>query len=285
MSESITVVIPSYKSKKRIIKHIKNISKKIKIIIIENSADKNLKEILEKKNKNISVFLQKNIGYGRAINLASKFVKTKFFFVINPDTTIYKDTIKKLVLTANKVKNFGAMSPNLYNKKKNIKGLTYREEKNLNGGAMLFKTKIFKKLNGFDENIFLYYEDNDYFTKCRFKKVKLYTALSAFFFHKKRNSSSATFKNQNEKKYASLINAWHGQWSKFYYMKKYKGYLFALYKSLPRLILMIFQLILNFIINYNKSKFTYFKIEGLFCSIIGLKSFKRTKYDKDFSIL
>ncbi len=282
MSKLITVVIPSYKSKKKIIKHVKNISKKIKIIIIENSEDKDLKKILEKKNKNVNVILQKNIGYGRAINFASKFVKTKFFFVINPDTTIYKDTIVKLIMTANKIKNFGAMSPNLYNKKKNIKGFNYREEKTLNGGAMLFKTKIFKKLLGFDENIFLYYEDNDYFTKCRLKKIKLYTALNALFFHKKRNSSSATFKNINEKKYASLINAWHGQWSKFYYMKKYNGYLFALYKSLPRLILMIFQLILNFIIDYNKSKLTYFKIEGLFCSIIGLKSFKRTKYDKDF---
>ena len=122
MSKSITVVIPSYKSKKRIIKHVKNISKKIKIIIIENSEDKDLKKILEKKNKNVNVILQKNIGYGRAINFASKFVKTKFFFVINPDTTIYKDTIIKLIMTANKIKNFGAISPNLYNKKKKYKG-------------------------------------------------------------------------------------------------------------------------------------------------------------------
>ena len=51
---------------------------------------------------------------------------------------------------------------------------------------MLFKTKIFKRIKGFDKNIFLYYEDNDYFTKCRINKLKLYTVLNAYFYHKKK---------------------------------------------------------------------------------------------------
>ncbi len=281
MKNLLTVVIPSYKSGTKIHKHVQNISKKIKIIIIENSQDKELKKRLEKKNRNVKVYLQNNIGYGRAINYGAKFVKTKFFFVINPDTKIFKETLKNLVIAGTKIKKFGAISPKLYGKKeKKIKKLI-KLEKTLNGGAMFFKTKIFKSINGFDENIFLYYEDNDYFTKCRIKKLKLYTALNAYFYHKKKGSSSATFKNSQEKNYADLINAWHGQWSKFYYIKKYNGYLYSYMKGVPRLFLLIIQLILNSIINIKKTKYIYFKIEGLFCSMIGIKSFKRTKYDQN----
>ena len=43
----------------------------------------------------------------------------------------------------------------------------------------------------------------------------------------------------------------------------------------------IIQLILNFLIKPKKTKYIYYKIEGLLCSIIGLPSFKRSKYDKD----
>ncbi len=49
MTRSVTVVIPSYKSSKKILKHVKNISKKTKIIIVENSQNKKLKDKLEKK--------------------------------------------------------------------------------------------------------------------------------------------------------------------------------------------------------------------------------------------
>ena len=44
MYSNITIVLPSYKSGKLIFSHLKKISKKINIIIIENSKDKKLKK-------------------------------------------------------------------------------------------------------------------------------------------------------------------------------------------------------------------------------------------------
>ena len=280
MNKLLTIVIPSYKSKPKIIDHVKKISKKIQIIIVENSEDKILKIFLEKEYKNVKVFLKKNIGFGRAINYGGKFVKTKYFFVMNPDTRIYNDTLVNLTNAANKIKNFGAISPEHISKKK--KKLPYKkieEKKTLTGGAMLFKTKIFKKIKGFDENIFLYYEDNDFFTRCRMNNLKLYIINDSFHYHKKKNSSSATFKNFEEKNYANLIAGWHGQWSKFYFLKKYHGYTYGFFKCAPRLIIMMLQLIINLAINVKKAKYTYFKIEGLFSSMIGLTAFKRSRYD------
>ncbi len=280
MKKLLSIVIPSYKSSNKIFKHLNNFKKDIKIIIIENSHDENLKKIVEKKYKNTKVILQKNIGYGNAINLGSKFVKTRYFFTMNPDTVIYKNTLSLLLKGCKNIKKFGAISPN-YKENKNKKYNTVLgEKKTLTGGAMLFKTSIFKKIGGFDKNIFLYYEDNDYFTKCRNMSLKLYTVNNSFHFHEKKSSGSATFKNKKEREYAYFLAGWHGQWSKFYYHKKYDGYLRALILCLPNLITNILQLIINLPIKYNKSKYIYFKIEGLIASIIGLSSFKRSKFDK-----
>ena len=84
MLKDLTIVLPSYKSKKLILEHIKKIPKKIKFIIVENSNDRLLKKEIQNKYKNVKVFLKKNIGYGRAINFGSRFVKTKYFLVMNP---------------------------------------------------------------------------------------------------------------------------------------------------------------------------------------------------------
>ena len=46
MNKLITLIIPSYRSKKLVIAHLKKLSNIYKIIIVENSYDKSLKEII-----------------------------------------------------------------------------------------------------------------------------------------------------------------------------------------------------------------------------------------------
>jgi len=281
MNKFLTVIIPSYKSRRRIISHISKLPKKLNIIVIENSEDIHLKELIDKKFKNTEIYLKKNIGYGRAINFAAKKVKTKYFFVMNPDTTIYDRTLKNLIVAGEKINTFGMLSPeHTSNKRFHMSNDNIVEKKALTGGAMFFNTKIFKKIKGFDENIFLYYEDNDYYTKCNKLNLKLYLIKNSFHYHKKKDSSSATFKNIEEKYNAKLIAGWHGQWSKFYYLKKYHGFSYSIIKCIPNLLVNIIQFFINLILSYKKAKYIYFKIEGLICSIIGLPSFKRSKYDR-----
>ena len=282
MHKELTIVLPSYKSRELIIEHVNNLSKKFKFIIIDNSNDKKLKKELEEKFKNVKVYLKKNIGYGRAINYGSRYVKTKYFMVMNPDTKIYKNTLKNLLLAAKKIKVFGALSPDyIENKNKKVQKNIIIKQKQLDGGAMLFDKKIFQKIKGFDENIFLYYEENDFYHKCDILKYDLFLIKNSYFYHsKKGDSSSAIYKNNKEKYYGYLVGGWHGQWSKFYYIKKYNGYFYSLIKCMPNLIFNIIQLILKSFILSRKTKYLYFKIEGLFSSMIGLRSYKRNKYDK-----
>ena len=111
MNKFTTIIIPSYRSKKLVLKHVKRFSNSFKIIIVENSSDTIFKKIVEDQYKNVEIYLKKNIGYGRAVNFASQKVKTKYFFVINPDTKIYKDTLNNLINAAKKINKFGAIGP------------------------------------------------------------------------------------------------------------------------------------------------------------------------------
>ena len=288
MNKFTTIIIPSYRSKKLILTHLKRFSKNFKIIIIENSYDINFKNIVENKYKNVDIYLKKNIGYGRAVNFASQKVKTKYFFVMNPDTKIYKNTLNNLINAAKKIDKFGAIGPIYFDQKKNYKKNSIIKKNKIIAAAMLIDTKTFKKIKGFDKNFFLYYEDNDYFRKCDFLNLKLYQVTNSFIIHKKvkklkkneLNLHSTTFSNINEKNNTYYVGGWHGQWSKFYFLKKYNGFIFALFICLPNILLNIIQMIPYIFIDMTKAKYKYYKIEGFVCSVIGLSSFKRSKFDK-----
>jgi len=287
MDKHLTIIIPSYKSKKLVLSHLKIFNNKYKVIVIENSYDKSLKKIIRDNYNNVDVYLKKNIGYGRAINFASKFVKTKFFLVICPDTKIYKNTILNLLKACKKIDKFGMISPTHIKDKNKKKYELFVEKKQLNGTCMFFNTNIFKKIGGFDKNIFLYYEENDFFTKCNNLNLKLYLITNSFYSHINSNnnktileSHSSIFDNIEEKNNSYYVGGWHGQWSKFYYQKKYYGFIRALIYCLPNILKNFIQLIPVFFLNYSKAKYKYFKIEGFICSVIGFPSFKRSKFDK-----
>ena len=103
MNRFTTIIIPSYRSKILILRHIKKFSNNFKIIIVENSNDIAFKKLVENKYQNVDIYLKKNIGYGRAVNFASQKVRTKYFFVMNPDTKIYKNTLNNLICAAKKI--------------------------------------------------------------------------------------------------------------------------------------------------------------------------------------
>ena len=118
MNKLLTIIIPSYRSKKLILPHLKRLSKKFKIIIIENSYDKSLEEIIKKNYLNVDIYLKKNLGFGRAVNFAAKKVYTKYFITMNPDAKIYQHTLKKLINAAKKINQFGSISPTHIDSKK-----------------------------------------------------------------------------------------------------------------------------------------------------------------------
>ena len=73
--------------------------------------------------------------------------------------------------------------------------------------------------------IFFIFKENDLFDRLKRANLKMFKIQNAYHYHTSIESSSAVMENKDEKYYSYLLTGWHGQWSKFYYYKKNKGYL------------------------------------------------------------
>ena len=276
----VTVVMVSFHSIKLIVKPINCIDKEINIIVVENSNSKECKDFLEKKFPNVKVILsEKNLGNGGGINLGLKQVKTKYAFYLDIDTEIKEDTIKNLLTASTEIDNFTILAPLVENYK--YKKVDYfessimenKEHKLMSfvpGCAIFFNMEKILQIGFFDENFFLFFEENDIYMRCLKNNHKIYLIQAAKMIH--------TGEMSVDKKYdldIELIRNWHYMWSKFYFYKKhfniYTAYRETLGHFFSGLVKLLFFLFLNKK-NYLKYKF---RVLGLLNSYLGKKSWKR----------
>ena len=274
---NITFIIVSFKSEKIIDDCLKSLPKNSKVIVIENSNNYNLKKSLELKYDNIEVLISENNGMGASNNLGILKSETKFAYVLNPDVKFKKDTFENLIAAAIKITDFAILTPiNSDIKFPNFKIL--KQNKNINdsiisvdsidGFSMLINKEKFINQKFFDENIFLYLENDDLCRRVKKNGQKIFVIKNSIVDHK--GSSSSSIKNDPEFEY---LRNWHWMWSKYYYNKKHYGMLIALIKIFFNLVSAMFKyvfysLTLN---NYKKNIFKM-RISGIINSILGNKS-------------
>ena len=117
--KDLTIIIVTYKSDEIIYKFIRKIPKKIKVIIVENSKNFILKRNLEKKYKNINVYLRKNEGVSSSLNFGANKTKTNYLIHLSPDLAVDFKQIKTFFEYAKKLKNnFCALGPRFLKTKK-----------------------------------------------------------------------------------------------------------------------------------------------------------------------
>ena len=280
MNDEVTIILVSHRSKNLVLNFIKNFYTKYKILIIDNSNDINLKNILEKKYPEITIRLIENNGYASAINYGSKLVKTKYFLISNPDIEgLTSNNIDKFLDVAKNLNdNFSLLGPRYIgaDKKSHIQSnpkIEIAEMRFISGACMFFKKEIFNNLGGFDENFFLYFEESDFCLRAH----KIYKNYQINTIQVKHNvGSSVKVENTDEKNNLIELYNWHFIWSKFYYYKKNYGYVFSLFYFFPIIIRIIFKINLNMILkNRFKEKKYRIRLDGLTSSIRGKKSSKR----------
>jgi len=176
MNINLSIIIPTLNNVKGL-KYLLNYFKDepYKVVVIDNK--------------------KKNLGFARGVNKGAKNVKTKWILILNDDIEFFDDvSINRLIEFAEKEK-FDAMSPVLVNPNGKVENYGYKvlpygkislvkeltgsrvnELDGLTAACLLIKTKVFKKLKGFDESFFAYLEDVDFFI--RFKKAGYKMAIS-----------------------------------------------------------------------------------------------------------
>ena len=277
--KNVSIIIVTYNSSKKLVKLIKKIPYQSPILIVDNSNDQKLTKIFN-KNKNITIYFKKNDGYGSSINYAAKKIKTEYFFVIQPDVSgIDENAIITFYNYAKKLKNkFSVIGPHFLKAPKSghyQTNLKYEIKKihNVHGSIMFFKRSNFIKNNGFDKNIFLYWEETDYTKRALKIGLSAYQLNKVKVYHEK--GKAVDLKNSKEKQKLSILYSWHFIWSKFYYFKKHYGKFFAILYFLPVIFRIYFRI---FIYNLTKSRklIRYkYRLNGLSTSILEKKSLLR----------
>ena len=273
--KNITFVIVCFRSSSVIEKCLESISSSCKVIIVENSNDIFIKNNLEKKFSNVQVLISgDNIGYGRANNLGISMVKTKYVFILNPDTYLEKSTLKELGYVSNVLNdNFSILSPEIFNNKllklDNNEIKDFIEADFVKGFAMLLNLSKINFDKVFDENFFLFLEEIDLCKRVKDIGGKIYIACKAKVHHYSKKSSGDEF-------HIELCRNWHWMWSLYYYNFKHFGLLVAykitLYKFISSLIKMLMAMLL-----FKKKKYLIYKYRllGLINAYRGKNSWLR----------
>ncbi len=276
--KQLTIIIVTYHSD-LVENLIKQIDRKIKIIIIENSLRESIKKKLQSKYKNLKVIIpKKNLGVGGGINLGLKSTKTKYALHLSVDIKVGDKMISKLIESANQIKKFAIIVPRekktnypkniFYNYKKNDK---FHKIKFVAGYVMLFNMSQIKKIGYFDENIFLYFEEYDYFLRCKEKKLNLYLINKALVNHFGHSSINRKFTHE-----INLNRCWHYCWSKFYFYQKHYGYFYGLSKTFPNLIRALKYSVKYLVIgDFKQVSLHISEIKGLLNSYFLMKSSRR----------
>jgi N-acetylglucosaminyl-diphospho-decaprenol L-rhamnosyltransferase len=267
--KDITVGIVTFRSEKVIFKCLKSLKNIKKIIILDNSNDLILKEKIKKVYPHINFILsKKNNGYGAGNNKIFRLAKTSHVLVLNPDTFLSRNCIKKLIHQANLIKNkFAILAPC---EKKIIKK-EIMEVDHVKGFSMLVNLSKIKKIKMFDENYFLYLEEIDLCKRLKLASEKIYICGEAKITHLGAKSSNIGFEFEK-------CRNWHWMWSKVYYDKKFYGKLYAIKKSFLYLFKNFLKSVFFLLIfDYDRFKIFYLRFSGTYNSLIGKKSWYRPK--------
>jgi GT2 family glycosyltransferase len=190
----VFIIILNYNGKETIKKCLDSVFcsdyPNFEVIVVDNdSKDGSLELAKTAYSKFHFIKNSKNIGFSAGNNVGIRFAlekMTDYIFLLNNDTVIEKDTLSKLVETAEKEKG-GVFSPVIYNQNSSIwfsggiirwsamKTIHSTKIPNNNpyateyvcGCAMLIKKEVFKKIGLLSEDYFLYYEDADFCWRAR----------------------------------------------------------------------------------------------------------------------
>ena len=280
--QNLSAVIVTLKSENVIHECIKSINQNIPIIVVENSNNQRFKEDLESQYKNLKCILSKsNIGMGAGNNIGIKSAKTDYVYILNPDATLESNTLDEIFLASKKLPEFSILSPinvdlNFPNYKESSKEkYSPFKVEHVDGFSMLLNKKKFEDNIYFDENFFLYLENNDLCLRVNKAGGSIFIVPTA-----KINHGGAKTVDSKHKDEVELSRNWHWIWSKFYFSKKHFGFLKATIECLPTYISSILKFLFYFLINNNFKKKIYFnRASGFYNALLGKSSWYRPKID------
>ncbi len=183
---AISIVIVSYNSGHILGDCLGRLPDAAEVIVVDNASSDNSVRVAEGHSVRL-ISLPENIGYGRACNLGAEAASGEFILFMNPDVRLEDGSIARLAEAAGRYPGAAAFAPRLV---KPDGSIVFQDSSILcppphnrskprhvpagdccveamSGAAMFCRKEAFLGLGGFDERIFLYYEDDDFCRRMR----------------------------------------------------------------------------------------------------------------------
>lgn len=270
VNSEITILLVTFVPNINLLKKKIELYKNFKIVIVDTSPNNYKIEKSLKLQNNIHVINVNNNGQGFANNTGIKFAKSKYVLYVDLDANFDLDKIYEIYNYAKDIKQWSILIPNSNYKNTNSQ---IKEIDNCEASVFLINRDVVLKYEMFDENIFFYFEELDYFSRLNLTKYKVLLLPKLTFSHDQGGSVDKSIIKD-----VSNVQQWHYLWSMFYVYKKKKNYINALKIISPFLlkdILKLFFYILTF--NFKFANKRIYRISGAISSIIGRPSYKRPK--------
>ncbi len=299
MAKELTIIILTYNSSHIIKNCLESFDcKKYDVVIVDNASSDNTIAFVTRSFPQVKIISNKvNAGFGRGNNVALRDIKTKYSLILNPDALISDQDIEKVinqldnnpkaaiagpVVLENCIRDQSEIGQKLQDIQKDLLGTKDNFRKKLSktcyevrfiiGCAMFLKMDLMKKVGFFDENFFMFYEDDEICKRVNDFGFFNIIISDAFAYHAGGKSSKNTANFWSVYKKSWHINAW----SKFYWKKVRKGW-FRAKRSSFKFCFKYLILSLHSLVFFNKDNLAnnLGALSGSFAYFVGLKAFKK----------
>ena len=180
----VSVIIVNYNTADLVKKCIQSVLMqtdiRFEIIVVDNASADNSVAILQTLQHKITLVANRNnVGFGRANNQAFRLSKGRYLFLLNPDAEFTKPhDLYNSIQFMEKNPPYGLIGTQILDSHSNITNSAshhYPRQKQTSanfshlpgewatvlGASMLVRRELYQKINGFDEDFFLYAEETD----------------------------------------------------------------------------------------------------------------------------
>ncbi len=231
---TFSFIILTYNSEKHISNLLDSIEKHygeeiksgfIEIIIVDNaSTDKTLSQISKFKKVKI-VKNQENLGFAKGVNIGASHAQGKYFIIINPDVTVNGESLEAILTDFENDPTIGVVGGRIYKSQSiyeksvgrflyvfnvfvmsigldELLGFRSSPSKRCNvdyvsGAFLIVRASLFRKVDGFDENMFMYVEDMEFCFRVKQADYKVIFDPSISINHESHGSSNRSFAIKN----------------------------------------------------------------------------------------
>jgi len=216
-----TIVIPNYNGKHFLEPCLKSLSKQtekyFEIIIVDNGSTDGSVEYIKEHFPLVSLIaLDENYGFSRAVNEGIKASITPYVILLNNDTTVHIDFVKKMIFSIEKSPKIFSVSskmvqmnnPELLDSAGDLYTLIgwavnrgsgrlvdyYKTSGKIFsacGGAAIYRRSVFDEIGFFDESYFAYLEDIDIGYRAKIHGYHNYYTPHAIVYHLGSGSSGS----------------------------------------------------------------------------------------------